>query len=165
MKALALAVLLAMPGWAVAADTPKIIAVWSEDSGSLPPEYAWDYPVEYLAGGAVQATYCKGYAEEAPGCATVTSHLSTATQTAMQTAIAPFAANLLAQPPQPAGDDAIPIGGGSVSGRVLVGETDVVLHAFPRADDAERVQAVLKILQDTTPRNLVAKARNRAKQP
>lgn len=165
MKILLLSALLATTGFAAMAEEPVSIASWSENSGSLPPEYAWDYRVKFLPGGMVEATYCKGYAEEAPGCATVTKQLSAAAQMAMEAAIAPYAAELLANPPQMVSDDQIPIGGGSISGRVQLGETSVALYAFPRPEDAERVQAVLQILQDSTPRNLVKKAKNRAKQP
>ena len=163
MKRIALALTLAATP--LTAQTPPVIASWSENSGSLPPEYAWDYRVEFLAGGVVQATYCKGYADEAPGCATVTRKFPLAAQQAMGDAIEPYAEDLLDNPPQSAADDEIPIGGESVSGRILLDGTYVSLFSFPRAEDAERVQAVLKILQDSPPANLVKKAKNKAKQP
>jgi hypothetical protein len=147
------------------AQTPTVVAAWGENSGSLPPEYAWDYQVEFLSDGTVQATYCKGYADEAPGCATVTRKLPVAAQKTMGDAIEPYAEELLDNPPKSVGDDEIPIGGGSIAGRILLDDTYVVLERFPIAADAERVQAVLQILQDNTPSNLVKKAKNRAKQP
>ena len=165
MKVLILSVCLAVTGFAVWAEEPVVVAAWGENSGSLPPEYAWDYQVEFLAGGAIRATYCKGYAKEAPGCATVKRIFPPAAQQAMVDIIEPFAEDLLDNPPQQAADDEIPIGGGSVSGRILLDDTYVSLFSFPRAEDAERVQAVLKILQDSTPANLVETAKNKAKQP
>ena len=165
MKTLALSLFLATIGGAAIAETPAVIAVWSENSGSLPPEYAWEYRVEMLTGGTVQATYCKGYATEGPGCATVKRKFSAAAQKAMEDAIEPLAQDLLDNPPQQAGDDEIPIGGGSTSGRLMLGETPVILYAFPRAADVSRVQEVLKILQASTPTGLVEKAKKRAKQP
>ncbi len=165
MRVLILSVCLAVTGFAVWAEEPVVVAAWGGNSGSLPPEYAWDYRVEFLAGGVVQATYCKGYANEAPGCATVTRKFPLAAQQAMGDAIEPYAEDLLDNPPQSAADDEIPIGGESVSGRILLDGTYVSLFSFPRAEDAERVQAVLKILQDSTPANLVKKAKNKAKQP
>lgn len=147
------------------AQTPAVIAVWGENSGSLPPEYAWHYRVEFVAGGTVQATYCKGYATKAPGCATVTRTLSLAAQKALEAAIEPYTKDLLDHPPQTMSGDEVPIGGGSVDGRLLLGQTYITLPAFARAKDAKRVQAVLQILQENTPANLVRKAENRAKQP
>ncbi len=163
MKRIVLALTLAATP--LMAQTPPVIASWSENSGSLPPEYAWDYRVEFLAGGTVGATYCKGYATEAPGCATVTRKLSSAAQQAMEAAIQPYAQGLLDSPPQMVTDDQIPVGGGAISGRVVLAEQTISLYAFPRPEDAERVQALLQILQKSTPPNLVKKAKNRAKQP
>lgn len=145
--------------------TSLVVASWGEDSGSLPPEYAWDYRVEFLSNGTVQATYCKGYATEAPGCATVTKKFPEAAQKTMGDAIEPYAEELLDNPPKSVGGDEIPIGGGSIAGRVLLDGTYVVLEPFAIAADVPRVQAMLKILQDSTPAGLVKKAKNRAKQP
>ncbi len=147
------------------AQPPVVVASWGENSGSLPPEYAWDYRVAFLSDGTVQATYCKGYAEEAPGCATVTRKFPPSAQKAMGDAIEFYAEALLNNPPKSVSGDEIPIGGGSVAGRVLLDDTYVELERFPIPADAERVQAVLKILQDSTPTGLVKKAKNRAKQP
>lgn len=165
MKALLLSILLASVGFAALAEDPVVVASWGANSGSLPPEYAWDYRVEFLGDGTVQATYCKGYATEAPGCATVTRKLPQAAQKAMGDAIEPYAEDLLDNPPKSVSDDEIPIGGGSVAGRVLLDGTYVVLEPFAIAADAPRVQAMLQILQDSTPAGLVKKAKNRARQP
>jgi hypothetical protein len=165
MKILLLSLFLVTTGTAVLAETAAVIAVWSDSSGSLPPEHAWGYKVEYLADGTVRATYCKGYETEAPGCARVKRKLSAAAQKAMGDAIEPYAEDLIDNPPQSVTADEIPVGGGSIGGVIFLDETAVELPSYPRAIDAERVQAVLKILQDSTPINLVKKAQNRARKP
>ena len=165
MKTVLLSVFMATTGFAAMAQDAVVVASWGENSGSLPPEYAWDYHVKFLSDGTVQATYCKGYATEAPGCATVTKKFPEAAQKTMGDAIEPYAEDLLDNPPKSVSGDEIPIGGGSIAGRVLLDDTYVVLEPFAIAADAPRVQAVLQILQDSTPANLVKKAKNRAKQP
>lgn len=165
MKTALFALLLALlPGLGLAEEDP-VVAIWSEDSGSLPPEYAWEYWVRFHASGMVEVEYCKGYATEAPGCATVKKNLGDDAQDAMEAEIEPYAANLIENPPQRASDDMIPIGGGSVGGWILLGETKVVLPNFAAEKDAKRVVEVLAILQKYIPKNLVKKAERRAKQP
>jgi hypothetical protein len=158
------AVLMACAGAAPAQEDP-VVAIWSEDSGSLPPEYAWEYKVRFFGSGKIEVEYCKGYAEAAPGCATVQKQLDDVSLDAMEAEIEPYVAKMIEDPPQRAPDDMVPIGGGSIGGWILLGETNVVLPNFAAEKDAKRVTEVLAILQKYTPENLVKKATRWAKQP
>ena len=139
------------------------LAQWGEDSGSLPPEFAWDYLVSFSSNGQVSARYCKGDATEAPGCATVTQNLPQAELDALTAALAPVTQALNAQPPQQSDD--IPIGGGSIYGSVFGRGQAIHLPNYPQADGAVGVVQALDLLQNFTPEGLVDKAKAKAKQP
>ena len=152
--------LLAVPA---AAQDASPIASWGEDSGSLPPEYAWDYTVTFTGDRQVTVIYCKGYANAAPGCATIRKRLTKTSFAAMQAELAPLAVGLLEDPPQ--NDPNPPIGGGSSYGRLNVGGEDVTLPGFPLPADKPQVDAILRVLKDYTPAGQVAAAEKRAKAP
>ena len=51
-------------------DGPSIIAELHARSGTVAPPFAWAWDVRFANNGAVFITYCKGYAQAEPGCAT-----------------------------------------------------------------------------------------------
>lgn len=162
MKRLAVILALLAPA-PVMAEEASPFAGWGESSGSLPPEYAWEYSVTFREDRSVTVEYCKGYANEAPGCATVSRRLSKAQFAELQAALDPLAAPMSENPPQPDPDP--PIGGGAAWGWVNVAGEDIRLPAFPVDQDQARVKAILALLQDHTPKNAVASAERRAKAP
>jgi hypothetical protein len=146
----------------LAQDTAEF-AYWGENSGSLPPEYAWDYTVTFTADRKAEVRYCKGYATTAPGCATTKFRLSKRKFAALQTALAPLEADLAANPAKD--DPNPPVGGGSVYGKLSMNGHEVSLHAFPMAEDAARVGAVLDLLRENTPKTAISNAKTAAKRP
>jgi len=162
MKRLAVILALLAPA-PVMAEEASPFAGWGESSGSLPPEYAWEYSVTFREDRSVTVEYCKGNANEAPGCATVSRRLSKAQFAELHAALDPLAAPMAENPPQPDPDP--PIGGGAAWGWVNVAGEDIRLPAFPVDQDQARVKAVLALLQDHTPNNAVATAERRAKAP
>lgn len=139
------------------------IARWGEDSGSLPPEYAWDYMATFTDDRRVSVTYCKGYEETPPGCATVTRRLSKAKYASLVEALAPLLPAIAANPPQDSADPMV--GGGSFHGAVFFDGAAIRLPGDPREEDAARVAEVLEILRNHTPGGAITAARTQAKAP
>ena len=138
-------------------------AYWGENSGSLPPEYAWDYSVTFLENRQAEVRYCKGYSNEAPGCATAKFRLSKRKLAQLTAALTPLEAELIAHP---ATDDPDPpIGGGAVYGKLTMNGNEVQLYAFSIGDSAARVAEVLDLLRQYTPQSAINSAKNKAKQP
>jgi hypothetical protein len=156
-------VILVVSAMSAQAEEVSTFARWGENSGSLPPEYAWDYTVHFQDDRRVEVTYCKGYAEAAPGCATATTRLSKKKYAALIEALTPLAADLAAHPAKDAAD--IPVGGGSIYGRITLNGDDIALPAFVAEEDGARVKAVLDLLQAATPPQTILNAKSRAKQP
>ena len=148
-------------GSAAHADT--MIASYSENSGSLPPAYAWHYDVSFGADGTVTTRYCKGYGEVAPDCADRSDTLAAADLAALQSALAPIAADLAAKPVTEM--EMPPIGGGSTTGHIFVAGADLLLPPFPTEADAPRVTAAIDLLHKFTPAGAVDDAKSRAVQP
>jgi hypothetical protein len=153
--------LLACLGAAAHADT--LIASYSENSGSLPPVYAWHYDVSFGADGAVSTRYCKGYGEVAPDCATRSDALSVDQLAALNAALAPIAADLAAKPVTEM--DMPPIGGGSTTGHIFAAGADFLLPPFPTDAEGPRVTAAIELLHKFTPAGAIDDAKSRAVQP
>lgn len=151
-----------MAGSASAQDSDAF-AMWSESSGSLPPEYAWDYTVSYFPDRRGQVEYCKGYSDAAPGCAIARFRLPKQAFADLQAALEPLEADLAAAPAMPAVD--FPVGGGSVGGLLRMNGREVRLLSFPAESDAPRVAAVLTVLRAATPASAIRNAKGKAKQP
>jgi hypothetical protein len=154
MRALLLAMILAA-GPALA-DSPTLLATFGQNSGSLPPPYAWRLAVQIFADRSVVVQYCKGYADSEPGCATVRDR---ANDDAMADLLAVLNVNLpdlVAHPPQATDDP--PVGGGSVYGSVISGETVVKLPAFAVEADKDRVALVLAAVEAVIPQAAVNQA-------
>ncbi|MGA0540341.1 hypothetical protein [Neotabrizicola sp. VNH66] len=163
MIRLAAALFLALVAAPALAEDASPIAVWGEDSGTLPPEYAWSYTVTFTTDRRVTVEYCKGYADTAPGCATVKKRLTKASFAAFQAELAPLALGLLEDPARTDPDP--PIGGGAFFGKLNVDGEDVALPAFPVDEDKPQVDAILQVLQDYTPAGQVAAAEKQSKAP
>ena len=147
MKSFLLAAALASsPAWA---ESPMLLATWSENSGSLPPPYAWNVSAQVFADRSVTVQYCKGYADTEPGCATV---MTRADDVAMAELLAVLKVNtvgLTVYPPHAMDDP--PVGGGSVHGSVTLGDVVIDLPAFPSAVDQARVTTILAAIRAVIP--------------
>ncbi len=137
------------------------IAQWGEDSGSLPPEYAWTYTVTFGVDHTVTARYCKGYKSTPPGCATAAALLTEEQFAALQAELTPLAANMAAHKPRETDD--IPIGGGVSFATLYQDGVKLDLPDFPREADAPRVAAAIALLKNATPAGLVDIAKSRAR--
>jgi hypothetical protein len=153
--------LLACFGTAAHADT--LIARYSENSGSLPPMYAWHYDVSFGADGTVTTRYCKGYGEAAPDCATRSDSLTADQMAALNAALAPIAADLAEKPVVEM--DMPPVGGGSTTAHIFAAGADVLLPPFPIEADTPRVTAAIEVLHKFTPKGAIDDAKSRAVQP
>ena len=100
MKRLLLALALGLLTSAATAENDDVIARWYENSGSVEPDYAWDHVVDILLNGKVRATYCKGYAEAPPGCATVEKQMSDDQMDAFEADVEALMGDLAAHPPR-----------------------------------------------------------------
>ncbi|NBZ88151.1 hypothetical protein [Stagnihabitans tardus] len=165
MKPTLIALALGAAALPALADTTDVVALWGEHSGSVAPEYAWSYTVSFQLDGLVRAEYCKGYADEAPGCATSTKQLSDAEIDALDAAVLALAEDMKAHPPKPVSPEEMAIGGGSTFGWIWLGDEKFDLPGQPRKTDAARVAAMLRVLQEHTPPRLVQKAETKAKAP
>lgn len=148
-------------GSAAHADT--LIASYTENSGSLPPIYAWHYDVSFAADGTVTTRYCKGYGEEAPDCADRSDTLPADDLAALQAALAPIATDLAAKPVVEM--DMAPVGGGSTTAHIFAAGADLLLPPFPIEADAPRVAAAIEVLHKFTPKGAIDDAKSRAVQP
>lgn len=148
-------------GTAAHADT--LIARYAENSGTLPPAYAWHYDVSFGADGTVATRYCKGYGEEAPNCADRRDTLAANDLAALHTALAAIATDLAAKPVTEM--DMTPIGGGSTTAHIFAAGADLLLPPFPVKADTARVTAAIDILHKFTPEGAVDDAKSRAVQP
>ena len=145
------------------ADDGGVFALWGEDSGALPPQYARAYSVTFTADRRGAVRCCKGYADAPPGCATATFRLSERRFADLQDALAPLASDLAARPavqdPNP------PVDGGSVGGRVTQNGAELPLWSHPLPDDAARVGAVIALVQEYSSGDALFNARSHAVQP
>ena len=155
MKRLVLAAFIAFCGPALA-EEPATLAIWREDSGSLPPAYAWDTKVMFFADRSITVRHCKGYADEAPGCYSVGAMLSPEEFALLELALDRQARVLAAI--RPGEDTDPPIGGGSRSGTLFFNGKPIALPAFPSAKDAKAVNAALDILVAATPTEVLEEA-------
>jgi hypothetical protein len=137
---------------ALAADP---VAEYAERSGSLPPPYAWNWGALILSDGTVTVTYCRGYATEPPGCATVTGRVADGALDGIAAAVA--RAGLPGAPMRQA--DEVPVGGGSRDGAVWLAGRRFDIPAFPSDADAQRAAATLAAILSAVPPDLPGQAR------
>ncbi len=152
MKTLCLALTLALSPLAVQAQDAEVLAEYWTDSGSLPPEYAWDTNVTIFADGKLTLKHCTGYETEGPACKTRTAWVTEDQLAAIRTAAQE--SGLAEKPAEEVGDDMIPIGGSSTGGSVRLDGQKIDLIAFPVESDAARIGPVLQAIHDTIPERL-----------
>ncbi|HEY6918872.1 MAG TPA: hypothetical protein VI412_06395 [Tabrizicola sp.] len=139
-----LALLLLMPTAAFAQD---VLAEYATDSGSLPPEYAWETSVTILTDGQLTLKHCKGYEETGPACKTRRAKVAEPALAAIRTAATESG---LAQ--KPARENEMPtVGGGSTSGAVYLDGEKILLLSQPAEADADRVAKVLAAIAAAIP--------------
>jgi hypothetical protein len=146
MRAALIAALVALAG---PAQGQGLLAILHEQSGTVAPVYAWSSEVRFHLGGRVTVIYCRGYAQTAPGCATVKSVVLPHAYEALERALAPLAADLFAHPA--AEDPAPPIGGGAAWAVLVQDGATLALPAHPMAQDGARIGAVLALLRQAVP--------------
>lgn len=136
----------AMPFMAEAEDALILAEYWT-DSGSLPPEYAWDTTVTIRVDGALTLKHCTGYETEGPACKTRRAKVAEEALAAIRTAAADSG---LAEKPARETDTPI-VGGGLTGGRVFLDGVEVKLISQPVTADTERVGSVLKAIAAAIP--------------
>ncbi|WP_309663948.1 hypothetical protein [Tabrizicola sp.] len=146
------ALLLSIPLPALANDAAVFVTFWA-NSGSLPPEYAWDVNVIITVDGQLSLKHCRGYETEGPACTTSTAKVDAAALGAIREAA--ITAQVFGNPAQETSD--IPVGGGARGGSVAQGGEVAVLSAWPVEADAERVGAVLDAIYSAIPTELSTK--------
>ena len=146
LKPLALLVALAaLP--AHAEDAAPVLAEYWTDSGSLPPEFAWETDVTILEDGTLTLKHCKGYETEGPACKTRRAKVSSNALAAIRTAAKDSG---LAE--KPARETDLPIvGGGLTGGLVHVDGQQVKLLSQPAEVDVARVGLVLTAIAAAIP--------------
>lgn len=138
---------------ATPARAAEVLAEYWANSGSLPPEYAWDVTVTIHTDGQVILTHCKGYATEPPGCKTRKGKADAAKLDAIRAAVAE--ADLIANPARTS--DEIIVGGGITAGRVTLDGQKINLPSLPVVEDANRVSMVLRAVYAAIPARLAKK--------
>jgi hypothetical protein len=145
LRPLALVLALALP--AMAEEQAPILAEYSTDSGSLPPEYAWETTVVIRADGQLELKHCKGYETEGPACKQRKAKVPQAALDAIRTAATD--SGLMTKPARET--DTPTVGGGLTWGRVTLAEGTIDLPSQPAEADAERVTKVLQAIAAAIP--------------
>ncbi len=127
-----------LPLPALAQEAP-ILAVYYADSGSLPPEYAWETTVTIFEDGRLTLRRCTGYAAEGPACKDRKAKVSPEALAAIRDAA--LASGLAETPAKSA--EYPQVGGGARGGAVYVGGAKIPLPSDADAADTPRVAGVL----------------------
>ena len=141
-----LALLLLTATAAIAQDAPVLAEYWT-DSGSLPPEYAWETSVTILEDGRLTLKHCKGYETEGPACKTRRAKVS---DDALSAILAAAQDSDLAEHPAQQAEYPM-VGGGLTSGAVYLGGAKITLLSQPADADAARVGKVLSAIAAAIP--------------
>lgn len=130
-----------------AEELAPVFADYWTNSGSLPPEYAWETSVLIRENGQLELKHCKGYEVEGPACKL---RQATVSEAALDAIRAAATESVLIE--KPARETETPmVGGGLTWGRVnLVGGT-VELPSQPAEADVERVSKVLQAIAAAIP--------------
>lgn len=147
LKQLALAAALVAAALPTLAEEAPILAEYWTDSGSLPPEYAWETKVSIHADGQLDLKYCKGYETEGPGCKTRKAQVRPEQIEAIHAAIA--ASELGTRPAKDS--EEVMVGGGLTGGQVFVDGVAIKLPSQPANADANRVGDVLRAIRAAVP--------------
>ena len=136
----------------LAAEDLPLASYWA-NSGSLPPQYAWDVTITISEGGDTEIRYCTGYEMEGPGCKTATARLDAAALAAIRQAA--LASGLATSPAQEVPHPMV--GGSTRGGTVWLDKQKITLPAQPVAADVPRVQSVLEAIISALPEGLMAR--------
>jgi hypothetical protein len=145
LKTLALLLALAMP--AQADELAPVLADYWTNSGSLPPEYAWQTSVLIREDGQLELKHCKGYETEGPACKLRRAKVSEAALDAIRAAATE--SDLIAKPARET--DTPMVGGGLTRGRVNLADGTVELPSQPAEADVGRVAKVLAAIAAAVP--------------
>jgi hypothetical protein len=145
LKSLALLVALALP--AQADELAPVLADYWTNSGSLPPEYAWETSILIREDGQLELKHCKGYETEGPACKLRHAKVSEAALDAIRTAAAD--SGLIENPARET--DTPMVGGGLTWGRVNLIDGTVELPSQPAEADVARVGKVLQAIAAAIP--------------
>ncbi|WP_137111573.1 hypothetical protein [Rhodobacter sp. SY28-1] len=141
----ALLVAFALP--AQADELAPVLADYWTNSGSLPPEYAWETSVLIREDGQLELKHCKGYETEGPACKQRTAKVSDTALAAIRAAATE--SGLIERPANET--DTPMVGGGLTWGRVNLAAGTVELPSQPSDADVERVNKVLATIADAIP--------------
>jgi hypothetical protein len=131
---------------ACAEEAPILAQYWT-DSGSLPPEYAWETTVTIYDDGMLELTHCTGYETEGPACKHRRAQVAEDARQAIRDAAAESGLK-----DNPARESEYPmVGGGLTGGLVYVDGVKVKLLSQPADADVTRVGAVLKVIAQAIP--------------
>lgn len=144
LKPLALLFALTFP--AQAQDAAILAEYWT-NSGSLPPEYAWDTTVTIGEDGSLTLKHCKGYETEGPACKTRRAKVTADVLAAIRAAATDSG---LAQNPARETDTPM-VGGGLTGGRVFLDGAEIKLVSQPIEADAGRIGPVLQAIAAAIP--------------
>jgi hypothetical protein len=145
LKPLALFLALGLP--AQADELAPVLADYWTNSGSLPPEYAWETSVLIREDGQLELKHCTGYEVEGPACKLRKAKVSDTTLEAIRTAATESG---LIQ--KPARETETPmVGGGLTWGRVNLVAGTVDLPSQPAEADVARVNKVLDAIAAAIP--------------
>jgi hypothetical protein len=144
----ALLIALALP--AQAEELAPILADYWTNSGSLPPEYAWETSILIREDGQAELKHCKGYETEGPACKLRRAKISEAALEAIRAAATE--SGLIEKPARET--DTPMVGGGLTWGRVTLANGTVELPAQPAEADVARVGKVLAAIAAAIPPRL-----------
>lgn len=145
-----LALLLALTLSAQAEELAPVLADYWTNSGSLPPEYAWETSILIREDGQLELKHCKGYETEGPACKLRRAKVSEEALQAIRTAATE--SGLVEKPARET--DTPTVGGGLTWGRVNLAEGTVELPSEPAEADVERVGKVLAAIAAAIPPRL-----------
>lgn len=147
LKPLALLILTAA---AAQADDAVLAEYWT-NSGSLPPEYAWETSITILADGQLTLRHCKGYETEGPACKTRRARVKEEALATIRTAARD--SRLAVKPARET--DTPMVGGGLTGGAVYLDGARIVLVPQPAEPDVPRVRKVLSAIAAAIPQRFV----------
>ncbi len=145
LSPLGLLLALALP--AQADELAPVLADYWTNSGSLPPEYAWETSVQIREDGQLELKHCKGYETEGPACKLRRAKVPEAALDAIRAAATE--SGLVEKPARET--DTPMVGGGLTGGRVNLASGTVELPAQPADADVERVGLVLRAIAAAIP--------------
>lgn len=145
LRLLALLLALALP--AQADELAPVLADYWTNSGSLPPEYAWETSVLIREDGRLELKHCKGYETEGPACKLRSAQVPEAALDAIRAAAKE--SGLIEKPARET--DTPMVGGGLTWGRVNLADGTVDLPPQPADADVERVGKVLQAIAAAIP--------------